>query len=260
MAINWILESVDQSPSTNEDLMARWRASQLWEPIARKASTQTSGKGRLGRSWISHPHQALTFSVAYPFKKNISELSGLSLACGLAVIKGISQASGISHEDLKKLGLGLKWPNDIFFNGKKLAGMLLEGGQLNSTQSTWIVVGIGINLTANEDLEKSIERPIASLDQLSQLKTIDSDVLWLAILKELAEVIELFEQDSFAQFQAEWNSWDVYKNKTCAIIHNEQIQYEGFERGVDDQGHLLIESDNRMQKIISGEVSLKEKA
>ena len=260
MAINWILESVDQSPSTNEDLMARWRASQLWEPIARKASTQTSGKGRLGRSWISHPHQALTFSVAYPFKKNISELSGLSLACGLAVIKGISQASDISHEDLKKLGLGLKWPNDIFFNGKKLAGMLLEGGQLNSTQSTWIVVGIGINLTANEDLEKSIERPIASLDQLSQLKTIDSDVLWLAILKELAEVIELFEQDSFAQFQAEWNSWDVYKNKTCAIIHNEQIQYEGFERGVDDQGHLLIESDNRMQKIISGEVSLKEKA
>lgn len=260
MAINWILESVDQSPSTNEDLMARWRAGQLWEPIARKASTQTSGKGRLGRSWISHPHQALTFSVAHPFKKSISELSGLSLACGLAVIKGISQASGISHEDLKKLGLGLKWPNDIFFNGKKLAGMLLEGGQLNSTQSTWIVVGIGINLTANEDLEKSIERPIASLDQLSQLKTIDSDVLWLAILKELAEVIELFEQDSFAQFQAEWNSWDVYKNKTCAIIHNEQIQYEGFERGVDDQGHLLIESDNRMQKIISGEVSLKEKA
>ena len=260
MAINWILESVDQSSSTNDDLMARWRARQLWEPIARKTITQTSGKGRLGRSWISHPHQALTFSVAYPFKKNISELSGLSLACGLAVIKGISQASGISHEDLKKLGLGLKWPNDIFFNGKKLAGMLLEGGQLNSTQSTWIVVGIGINLTANEDLEKSIERPIASLDQLSQLKTIDSDVLWLAILKELAEVIELFEQDSFAQFQAEWNSWDVYKNKTCAIIHNEQIQYEGFERGVDDQGHLLIESDNRMQKIISGEVSLKEKA
>jgi BirA family biotin operon repressor/biotin-[acetyl-CoA-carboxylase] ligase len=260
MAINWILESVDQSPSTNEDLMARWRASQLWEPVARKASTQTSGKGRLGRSWISHPQQALTFSVAYPFKKNISELSGLSLACGLAVIKGISQASGISHEDLKRLGLGLKWPNDIFFNGKKLAGMLLEGGQLNSTQSTWIVVGIGINLTANEDLEKSIERPIASLDQLSQLKTIDSDVLWLAILKELAEVIELFEQDSFAQFQAEWNSWDVYKNKICAIIHNEQIQYEGFERGVDDQGHLLIESDNKMQKIISGDVSLKEKA
>jgi len=259
MAINWILESVDQSPSTNEDLMARWRAGQLWEPIARKASTQTAGKGRLGRSWISHPHQALTFSVAHPFKKSISELSGLSLACGLAVIKGISQASGISQEDLKKLGLGLKWPNDIFLNDKKLAGMLLEGGQLDSTKSTWIVIGIGINLTATADLENSIQRPIASLDQISQAKTIDADVLWLATLKELAEIIEIFEQHSFAKLQEEWNSWDSYKNKTCTVIHNDQIQHEGIERGVDDQGHLLIESENKIQKIISGDVSLKAK-
>jgi BirA family biotin operon repressor/biotin-[acetyl-CoA-carboxylase] ligase len=260
MAINWILESVDQSSSTNDDLMARWRARQLWEPIARKTITQTSGKGRLGRSWISHPHQALTFSVAYPFKKNISELSGLSLVCGLAVIKGISKASEISQEDLKKLGLGLKWPNDIFFNNKKLAGVLLEGGQLDATQSTWMVIGIGINLTVTSDLENNIQRPIAGLDQISQVKAIDADVLWFAILKELAEIIELFEQHSFAKFQEEWNSWDIYKNKICTIIHNDEIQHEGFERGVDHQGHLLIESDNKMQKIISGDVSLKAKA
>jgi len=240
MAINWILETVDQSPSTNEDLMVRWRAGQLWEPIARKAITQTSGKGRLGRSWVSHAQQALTFSVAYPFKKNISELSGLSLACGLAVVKGISQASGISQEDLKKSGLGLKWPNDIFFNEKKLAGMLLEGGQLDSNQSTWLVIGIGINLTTDETLENTIQRPIASLDQISQTKKIDADVL--------------------SKFQEEWNSWDIYRNQSCAIIQNEQIQFEGFERGADDQGHLLIESNNKIQKIISGDVSLKAKA
>jgi BirA family biotin operon repressor/biotin-[acetyl-CoA-carboxylase] ligase len=260
MTINWILESVDQSTSTNEDLMARWRAGQLWEPIARKAITQTSGKGRLGRAWVSHAKQALTFSVAYPFKKSISELSGLSLACGLAVIKGISQASGISQEDLKKSGLGLKWPNDIFINDKKLAGMLLEGGQLDTTQATWIVIGIGINLTTDEALENSIQRPIASLDQISEVKAMDADVLWLAILKELAATIELFEQHSFSKFQEEWNSWDIYKNKTCTIIQNEEIQHEGFERGVDDQGHLLIESNHKMQKIISGDVSLKAKA
>ena len=259
MAINWILENVDQSPSTNEDLMARWRAGQLWEPIARKAIVQTAGKGRLGRSWISHAHQALTFSAAYPFKKNISELSGLSLACGLAVIKGISQVSGISQEDLKKSGLGLKWPNDIFLNDKKLAGMLLEGGQLDTTQPTWIMIGIGINLIADEDLENSLQRPIAHLDQINKISAIDADILWLAILKELAETIEQFEQHSFAKFQDEWNSWDIYRNQICAIIHNEQIQFEGIERGVDVEGHLLIESDNKMQKIISGDVSLKVK-
>ena len=259
MAINWILESIDQSPSTNEDLMVRWRAGELWEPIARKAITQTSGKGRLGRTWVSHAKQALTFSVAYPFKKRIAELSGLSLACGLAVIKGISQASGISQQDLKNAGLGLKWPNDIFLNDKKLAGMLLEGGQLNASQATWIVIGIGINLTADEHLENSIKRPIASLDQISQIKSMDADVLWLAILKELAKTIEVFEHHSFVKFQDEWNSWDIYKNQTCAIVQNEQIQLEGLERGVDAEGHLLIESDNKIQKVISGDVSLKAK-
>jgi len=259
MAINWILESVDQSPSTNEDLMVRWRAGELWEPIARKAITQTSGKGRLGRAWVSHAKQALTFSVAYPFKKNISELSGLSLTCGLALIKGISTATGISQSDLKKSGLGLKWPNDIFLNDKKLAGMLLEGGQLDASQATWIVIGIGINLTADKDLEKSIKRPIASLDQINKIKAIDADVLWLAILKELAETIELFEQHSFIKFQEEWNSWDIYKNQNCVIVQNEQLQFEGFERGVDAEGHLLIESNNKLQKIISGDVSLKAK-
>lgn len=259
MAINWILESVDQSPSTNEDLMVRWRAGELWEPIARKAITQTSGKGRLGRTWVSHANQALTFSVAYPFKKSISELSGLSLACGLAVIKGISQATGISQEDLKKSGLGLKWPNDIFLNDKKLAGMLLEGGQLDASQATWIVIGIGINLTADDGIENSIKRPIASLDQVGQIKSMDADVLWLAILKELAETIEVFEQHSFVKFQGEWNSWDIYKNQNCTIVQNEQIQFEGLERGVDAEGHLLIESEHKIQKIISGDVSLKAK-
>ena len=259
MAINWILESVDQSPSTNEDLMVRWRAGELWEPIARKAITQTSGKGRLGRTWVSHANQALTFSVAYPFKKSISELSGLSLACGLAVIKGISQATGISQEDLKKSGLGLKWPNDIFLNDKKLAGMLLEGGQLDASQATWIVIGIGINLTADDGIENSIKRPIASLDQVGQIKSMDADVLWLAILKKLAETIEVFEQHSFVKFQEEWNSWDIYKNQNCTIVQNEQIQFEGLERGVDAEGHLLIESEHKIQKIISGDVSLKAK-
>ena len=110
-----------------------------------------------------------------------------------------------------------------------------------------------------ESLENSIKRPIASLDQISQIKSMDADVLWLAILKELAETIEVFEQHSFVKFQDEWNSWDIYTNQNCAIVQNEQIQLEGLERGVDAEGHLLIESDNKIQKVISGDVSLKAK-
>jgi len=81
-------------------------------------------------------------------------LSGLSLACGLAVIKGISKGTGITEGTLKELGLGLKWPNDIYLGDAKLGGMLIEGGQINSSQPTWLVIGIGINLTADLAIEK----------------------------------------------------------------------------------------------------------
>jgi len=258
MTINWILERVEESPSTNEDLMSRWRDGELWEPIARVAAKQSAGRGRMGRTWVSHADQALTFSIAYPFKKPIAKLSGLSLACGLAVIQGISQATGLSKDALKGLGLGLKWPNDIFLGDAKLAGMLIEGGQVNATQPTWLVIGIGINLRTDLTIEQNIGRSIASISQITNEPKIDADVLWLAIIKELGDVLEAFEKNSFKAFQQEWNKWDIYQNQTCQISQVDKISMEGIERGVDDEGYLLIETPNGIQRVISGDVTLRK--
>lgn len=257
MTINWILERVDESPSTNEDLMARWRSGLLWEPVARLALRQTAGRGRMGRHWLSSPQKALTFSIAYPFKKGIQDLSGLSLACGLAVIKGISSATQISLDELRQKGLGLKWPNDILISHKKLAGMLIEGGQLKSDEATWLVIGIGINLSDSASLEHEIGRAIASLSELAPENTLNSDMLWLEILKELAIVMTNFETAGFEKYQSEWNAWDLYQNKICQIHQQDQLQLEGLEKGVDESGCLLIETSQGVQKIISGDVSLR---
>ncbi len=258
MTINWILERVEESASTNEDLMSRWRDGALWEPVARVAAKQSAGRGRMGRSWVSQANQALTFSVAYPFKKPIAELSGLSLACGLSVIKGISQATEISENALKKLGLGLKWPNDIFLGDAKLGGMLIEGGQVNPTQPTWLVIGIGINLTTDLTIEKNIGRSMASISQINNASKIDADVLWLAIIKELGDTLETFEKSSFKEFQSKWNEWDIFKNQACQISQQDKISVEGIERGVDDAGYLLIETANGIERVISGDVSLRK--
>ena len=258
MTINWILERVEESTSTNEDLMSRWRGGALWEPIARVAAKQSAGRGRMGRSWVSHTNQALTFSVAYPFKKPIAELSGLSLACGLGVIKGISQATEISENVLKKLGLGLKWPNDIFLGETKLGGMLIEGGQINATQPTWLVIGIGINLTTDPTIEQDIGRSMASISQITNSSKIDADVLWLSIIKELGTILEAFEKSSFKVFQNRWNEWDIFKNQACQISQQDKIFIEGIERGVDDAGYLLIETTNGIKRVISGDVSLRK--
>jgi BirA family biotin operon repressor/biotin-[acetyl-CoA-carboxylase] ligase len=211
----------------------------------------------MGRSWISNPNQALTFSVAYPFKKPIAELSGLSLACGLGVIKGISQGTGIAEDTLKKSGLGLKWPNDILLGDAKLGGMLIEGGQINATQPTWLVIGIGINLTTDLTIEKDIGRSIAGINQITKA-SIDPEVLWLSIINELGVILETFEKSSFKIFKDKWNEWDIYKNQVCQISQQDKISVEGIEHGVDDTGYLLIETANGIERVISGDVSLRK--
>jgi BirA family biotin operon repressor/biotin-[acetyl-CoA-carboxylase] ligase len=257
MTINWILERVEESTSTNEDLMSRWRANSLWEPVARLALKQTAGRGRMGRSWVSSPNQTLTFSVAYPFKKTIQELSGLSLAIGLAVINGISHATQIPPEELHQRKLGLKWPNDVLLENKKLAGMLIEGGQLKPGEPTWLIIGIGLNLSKTKALEEHLGREVACLEDLVDPQLLNADIIWLEILKELGLVIDKFENSSFKTFQETWNHWDAYQNKICQIHQQNQLQLEGIEKGIDSDGVLLIETPQGLKKVISGDVSLR---
>lgn len=85
--------------------------------------------------------------MAYPFQKRPNELSGLSLVIGLAVVTGIAGALGTSEAALHQQGLRLKWPNDLLLNNAKLGGILIEGGQSSPSSPTWMVIGLGFELT-----------------------------------------------------------------------------------------------------------------
>ena len=132
MTANCILERVAQTKSTNDDLLERWRAGELIDPVARIAHKQTAGKGRAGRTWLANPEDSLCFSLAFPFKRKPAELTGLSLLVGLAVISGIAQAYDLDQAMLYQTGLRLKWPNDLLLNNAKLGGILIEGGQVKT--------------------------------------------------------------------------------------------------------------------------------
>ena len=99
---------------------------------------------------------------------------------------------------------------------------------------------------------------MASISQMTKESTIDADVLWLAIIKELGDIFQTFEQQSFKTFQQEWNLWDIYKNQICQISQQDKISMEGLERGVDDEGYLLLETSDGIKRIISGDVSLRK--
>lgn len=263
--MNWncILERVAQTGSTNDDLMTRWRAGDLIDPISRLARHQTNGKGRAGRSWYANPNHSLSFSLAYPFDRSAQALQGLSLVCGLAVVKGIADSLQLTEEELHRSGLALKWPNDLLIDGKKLGGILIEGGKLspgNSHEKTWMIIGVGMNLEYCPTLEQASQTPISALAQLNSKKVpIDADLVWLAILDALGDYLALFEQNGFTPFQADWKNWDAYRDQAVEIMEFGHAKYSGIAIGVNQEGALLLEErPGETPKVIhAGDLSLK---
>ena len=116
---------------------------------------------------------------------------------------------------------------------------------------------MGINLNKSADLEHQIGRKVSCLDDIVDSQVLNSDIIWLEILKELGLVIEEFEKSSFQIFQNLWNHWDTYQDKVCQIRQEDKLQLEGVEKGVDQNGVLLIETSAGLKKVISGDVSLR---
>jgi BirA family biotin operon repressor/biotin-[acetyl-CoA-carboxylase] ligase len=263
MTANCILERVAETQSTNNDLLERWRAGELIDPVARIAHKQTAGKGRAGRTWLAHPEDSICFSLAYPFTRKPAELSGLSLLVGLAVIAGIAQACDLSEVTLHQAGLRLKWPNDLLLNNAKLGGILIEGGQAKSTDPTWMIIGIGMNLRNANAIETSLgnqsELKIGALDQLlsPQSRLPDMEYLWLKLIASLEHHLSEFNQYGFEQHQAQWKKWDAYLGQIVCISGAGKEPICGIAQGIDNAGALLLQQDNKTISIHAGDVSLR---
>ena len=258
MTANCILERVAETKSTNDDLLERWRAGTLIDPVARIAHKQTAGKGRAGRAWLANPEDSLCFSLAYPFTRTPAELSGLSLLVGLAVISGIAQACEISESDLRQAGLRLKWPNDLLLNKAKLAGILIEGGQAKAGDTTWMIIGVGINLKNAKAIEENLSNEVKA-SALTQISTSLPDVeyLWLKLIASLEHHLAEFDLYGFKPYQERWMAWDAYQGQAVCISGAGKDPIYGITKGVDETGALLLQQENKTITIHAGDVSLR---
>ena len=258
MTANCILERVTETKSTNDDLLVRWRAGELIDPVARIAHKQTAGKGRAGRAWLANPEDSLCFSLAFPFKRTPAELSGLSLLVGLAVVDGIAQACNLSEEELQQAGLQLKWPNDLLLNNAKLAGILIEGGQSKAGDPTWMIIGVGMNLHNAEAIEANLDTglKVGSLAQLTKSPP-DTEYLWLKLLASLEHHLAEFDLHGFQSCKERWMGWDAYRDQTVCISGAGKDPIYGIAKGVDETGALLLQQDNKTIAIHAGDVSLR---
>lgn len=207
---------------------------------------QTAGKGRRGRQWVSPFGHNLYLSVLREFTSGASSLEGLSLVIGIALVNAL-QEWGFS-------GLGLKWPNDMLWNERKLAGILIEiSGDVAGTCQ--VVIGLGLNLKLKTDNMRDVEQPWAALSQLGFLQR-DRNRLFGRILDRVLTALERFQATGFGAFADDWNRLDISAGRQVELS-SAAGSIIGLGLGVDAGGALLLDTNSGVRRFQGGEVSLR---
>ncbi|NOQ35737.1 MAG: bifunctional biotin--[acetyl-CoA-carboxylase] ligase/biotin operon repressor BirA [Methylococcaceae bacterium] len=213
------------------------------------AESQTGGRGRRGRQWVSPFGANIYLSLLWQFENGFSAISGLSLAVGVAVVRALS--------DMGVKNIGLKWPNDIFWQDKKLGGILIEvSGESGGDCSA--VIGLGLNLYLPEKETSTITQPWTDLERIIGTHNYSRNQLASLLLNHLLPIVASFENDTFAAYLQEWRSYDCMQGKAVAIYIGQQ-QFDGVVAGIDDNGMLLLENkQGEIKTFASGEVSFRQ--
>ncbi|MCB2016153.1 MAG: biotin--[acetyl-CoA-carboxylase] ligase [Hydrogenophaga sp.] len=239
------VEVVPSIDSTSSELMRRARGG-LLEPVLLAAEEQTAGRGRMGKGWHSRAGQSLTFSLALPLTP--ADWSGLSLAVGVSLAESL-------HPAVK-----IKWPNDLWYDERKLVGILVEtaGSGEGATVPRTVVVGIGINIarpdvadTAAPAASVLAAAAPAGLAELHMGMTAGEALERVA--PALVNDLLRFGRDGFTPFAERFAQRDALTGRAVRLSDGT----EGTAEGVDAQGALRVQTTQGLRIIHSAEVSVR---
>ncbi|WP_272666588.1 bifunctional biotin--[acetyl-CoA-carboxylase] ligase/biotin operon repressor BirA [Providencia sp. PROV174] len=233
--------------STNQYMLER--IAELKSGDTCLAEYQSAGRGRRGRQWISPFGCNLYLSMYWKLEQGPAAAVGLSLVVGIVIAEVLNR---ISQEKVK-----VKWPNDLYMNDKKLAGILVElTGKTGD--AAHIIIGVGINIGMNNnniEISKPITQEWSSLRD--EVENIERNELSANIIKSLRESLIVFEHEGLKPFLERWFKLDNFLNRPVKLLIGNDV-ITGIERGVNDQGALLLQKDNgEIIPYIGGEISLR---
>ncbi len=210
------------------------------------AEKQTKGYGRIKRVWNSN-EGGLWFSMLLKPAIRPDESSRLSLLFSIALNRILEKKYGISSE--------IKWPNDILICGKKVAGIIIE---MSAEQDiiNWVAAGIGVNI--NNSLPEDLKNISISIKEVLK-REIDRAEFIAAFLTEFEGLYFNFQRDGFKLFLEEYNSKAAYKDALITVDSGYNDAITGKNFGIDESGRLIIETKNKIEKIISGTLRRAEK-
>ncbi|MEH6446486.1 MAG: bifunctional biotin--[acetyl-CoA-carboxylase] ligase/biotin operon repressor BirA [Oceanospirillaceae bacterium] len=245
-----LLEHIELKTFTDStNLMALRKANEYKHGALYLTEYQHAGRGRRGRTWVGSLATNIYFSLMWRFTGGAVALEGLSLVVGLSIVQSIAQL-GIK-------GIELKWPNDLLYQGRKLAGILIEM-QGDASGDISVVIGVGVNVKMDKTSTQAaaIDQPWIDLTTISD-RAIDRNKLLAVMISKLVENLCLFEQQGFKAFIEAWHRYHVYQDSYVRLLLGDN-SIEGICRGVNEQGALLLERYGNIEAFHGGEISVRK--
>lgn len=212
------------------------------------AEEQTGGRGRFGRQWFSPPDKGIWMSVLLRPDLPLQHTPQLTLLTGVAVCRAVRACSGADA--------GIKWPNDVLIDGRKVCGILLES-TVEDHEVRYCIAGIGVDVNFDpEDYPEDLTTIATSL-KMETGQSVDRTKLTAAILTELEQLYFLYQKEGFGVISALWEALSVSMNREITVTNPHGV-IEGKAIGLDPSGALIVEKhDGEHTLIISGEISWK---
>lgn len=244
-ALAWLKDLIvfKEIGSTNAELVSRASRGDV-DGVVYLAERQTAGRGRRGREWLSPFARNIALSVGIAIDRPAARLGGLSLAIGLAVIDAVTRCV--------RCELGLKWPNDVLLNGRKLGGILVEVVDGRSPVS--VVIGVGLNVGLSVDERSTIDQPVADL--LEVRPTVSRNELASALIDSIVDYCHTFASFGFESMRDAWLERHALQGSVVNVIVGGRIE-TGCVVGVTTEGALVLRGDSGVREYLSAEVSVR---
>ena len=238
------IEVEEALDSTNAALKRRAHSEDI-HGLALFAETQTAGRGRLGRLWVSPPKSNIYLSLGWRIGLEPADLAGLSLALGCAIGEGLDRDFGLNMQ--------LKWPNDLYLAGKKCGGVLID--LVQSANQDWIViVGVGLNVAMSKLGSDEIDQPWTDLSTHSTVKVSRHEV-GARILEAVVPLLSSWQVGSFGQWRDSWSRRDLMAGRQISVQQGGHA-IAGWADGVDFSGALRVVTNEGLTVVQSGEASM----
>lgn len=226
---------------------------------------QTAGRGRRGRAWIADPGCTLAFSLLWSFAVDPVALSGLPLAVGVGILRALADpALGAQKPGYRA---GLKWPNDILLRrpdgiDAKAGGILIESVVRRTAEGgreLAVVMGVGLNCRPSNSIDAAVtdQRVAALADAYEDPDRLSPEALLPIVLNALQRTLNQFAESGFAALRDEWEAGHLWQGAAIRVSEAGEALLDGELRGVDADGALCIATPAGIERVITGDVSLR---